>query len=209
MRNTKVSLIAIIAVLAGITVFCVYKYIVSVRENNVLSASIRQLNSQVNVLEEEKNSLTLDLGREKELKEALDRENSGLKGDLSKDEERLARLETDFEASRKAIDDLNTKFSLVKAENRALRGKVQDLEVDFSEAKADKEQLAVRLNSIDELKKAIKELRQKARLAKRQVREQIEQKEVMIMGNNGFVVKNGMPTSSAKIKIEVQPQPGS
>jgi chromosome segregation ATPase len=212
MKNIRNSLIAVIAVLAGVTVFCVYKYIASVRENNVLTVSIGQLNSQVKTLEEEKNGLTLDLSRERELKDTLTRENGGLKEDLARDQAKLAQLESDFQASQKAIDELDSKFSLVKAENRALREKVQDLELDFNQAKVDREQLQARLNSIEELKKTIKELRIKARLTKKQVRRRIKIEEEMISGNNGFLIKDGkaiIPAKPVKVKIEVQPQPGS
>ncbi len=198
----------IIAVLFGVTVFSVYKYIASVKENSDLSANIRQLNTDVKALEDEKNGLVKNLNQEKELNSALNQENTGLKDNLNQTQAKLAQLETDFQSSQKAIEDLDSQISLVKAENTALRDQIQGLELDINQAKVDKEQLQVRLSSLAELKKAIKELRQKARLAKKQVQKRIETKEKIILGNNGFLIKNGKPTSST-VRIEVEPLPGS
>jgi len=204
MKNNKA---VIIALLAGVTIFCVYQYIISLKENNSLSANIRQLDSDVKALEDEKNDLESNLGREKEMSRVLSQEITGLKETLTQSKENLVQLETDFQASQKTIDDLSSEFSLVKAENTALRGQIQGMELDISQAKVEKEQLRARLGSIDALKKAIKELRQKTRLAKKQVQQRIAAKEKIISGNNGFLVKNGKSTLSGTIKIEVEPLP--
>jgi len=198
----------IIAVLLGITVFSAYKYIASVKENNDLSANIRQLNTDVKDLENEKDGLVKDLTQEKELNSALNQENTGLQDNLNQTQAKLAQMETDFQSSQKEIEVLGSQVSLVKAENTALRDQIQGLELDINQAKADKEQLQVRLSSIAELKKTIKELRQKARLAKKQVQKRIETKEKIILGNNGFLIKNGKPTNNT-VRIEVEPLLGS
>jgi chromosome segregation ATPase len=206
MKNAKTI---IIAVLAGMTVFCVYKYIASVQENNSLSANIRQLNMDVQSLEEEKNGLVKDLSREKEINIALGQDIAGLKDNLTQSQEKMTQLESDFQVSQKAIEDLSSEFSLVKAENTALRDQVQGLQLDISQAKAEKEQMRAQLNSIEELKKAIKALRQKTRSVKKQIQNRIEVKEKILSNNNGFIVKNGKATLSGTIKIEVEPLPGS
>ena len=205
MKNIKAI---IIAVLLGITVFSVYKYIASVKENNDLSANIRQLNTDVKALENEKSGLVKDLNQEKELNSALSQENTGLKDNLNQTQAKLAQMETDFRASQKTNEDLDSQISLVKVENTVLRDQIQGLELGINQAKADKEQLQARLSSIAELKKAIKELRQKARLAKKQVQERIETKERIILGNNGYLIKDGKPTNNT-VRIEVEPLPGS
>ena len=204
MKNSKAI---IIALLAGVTIFCVYQYIISLKENNSLSANIRQLNSDVKALEDEKSELEQNLGREKEISRVFSQEITGLKDTLTQSKENLVQLETDFQASQKTIEELSSEFSLVKAENTALRDQIQGLELDISQAKVEKEQLQTRLSSIDALKKSIKELRQKARLAKKQVQQRIAAKEKIISGNSGFLVKNGKSTLSGTIKIEVEPLP--
>ena len=165
------------------------------------------MDSDVKALEDEKNDLESNLGREKEMSRVLSQEITGLKDTLTQSKENLVQLETDFQASQKAIEVLSSEFSLVKAENTALRGQIQGMELDISQAKVEKEQLRARLSSIDALKKAIKELRQKTRLAKKQVQQSIAAKEKIISGNNGFLVKNGKSTLSGTIKIEVEPLP--
>jgi uncharacterized protein (DUF3084 family) len=206
MKNIKTI---IIAVLAGVTAFSVYKYIVSVNENNILAVNIRQLNEDVRGLENEKNGLTKDLEREKEINTALTQDNAGLKENLTQNMVQLTQLEADFQASRKVLENLNSEFSLVKAENSALRDQVQGLQMEISQAKVDKEEMQLRLSSIEELKKAIKELRQKARQVKRHVDQRIVAKEKIAAGNNGFLVKDGKSMLIGTIKIEVEPLPGS
>lgn len=199
----------IAAVLLGITAFCVYKYIVSVNENNSLSANIRKLDSEVKGLEDEKIELAGDLGREKEINNALNQQVAVIKDSLSQSKEKLARLETDFQSSQKTVEDLSSEFSLVKAENTALREQIQGMQIDIAQAKVDKEQMQAKLSSIAGLKTAIKELRYKTRAAKKKVQERIEIKEQMILGNNGFLIKDGKSTLFGEVKIKVEPLPGS
>ena len=206
MKNAKT---VIIAFLLGVTVFCVYKYIVSVKENYDLSGNIRRLNTDIKALEDEKNGLVKDLNREREINKALGQENSWSKDNLNQTQVKLSRLEADYQSSQKAIEELSSQTSLVKAENTALRDQIQSLEIDINQAKVDKEQLKSRLSSIVELKKAIKELRSKTRQIKKQVKRRIEEKQDLILGNSGFLVKEGQPTGKNKIKIEVEPLPGS
>ena len=206
MKNNKAF---IIALLAGVTIFSVYRYIVSLKENNSLSSNIRQLNSDVKALEDEKNDLESNLGREKEISRVLTQDITALKDTLTQSKDKLVQLETDFQVSQKTIEELSSEFSLVKAENTALRDQIQGLELDISQAKVEKEQLQIRLSSIGELKKTIKELRQKTRLVKKQVQQRIAAKEKIVLGNNGFLVKNGRSTLIGTVKIEVEPLPGS
>jgi chromosome segregation ATPase len=206
MKNAKTI---IIAFLLGITVFCVYKYIVSVKENYDLSSNIHRLNTDIKALEDEKDGVVKDLDREKEINKALDQENAWAKENLNQTQAKLSQLATDYQSSQKAIDDLSSQISLVKAENTALRDQIQSLELDINQAKADKEQLQSRLSSIAELKKAIKELRRKTRQIKKQVKRRIVEKQELILGNSGFLIKEGQPTGKSKIKIEVEPLPGN
>ncbi len=206
MKNIKSI---IIAVLLGITIVCVYKYFVSVKENNNLSTNVQQLNTEIGALENEKDELAKGLIREKELSSALDQQNTGLKANLTQNQEKLTKMETDFQTSQKVIEELNAQFSLVKVENTALRDQIQELELNINQVKVDKEELQSRLSSIVELKKAIKELRQKTRQTKKEVQNRIELKEKIFLGNNGFLLKNGKSTFGGKVKIEVMPLPGN
>ena len=146
---------------------------------------------------------------EKEINSVLNQDITGLKDNLAQSKERMVQIEADFLASQKTVENLNSEFSLVKAENTALRDQVQGLQLDISQAKAEREQMQQRLSSIAELKKAIKELRQKTRLAKRQVQNRVDMKEKMVSGNEGFLIKNGKSIFSGIIKIKVEPLPGS
>jgi len=85
---------------------------------------------------------------------------------------KIERLFHDNAMTQAALEDTNSKFAILKAENK---------------------QLKVKLNSIVELRKAIRELKAKKRNTPASPTE----------GNLGFLIKDGKPTIPGKVKIEV------
>jgi len=195
MKDYKVVLIAF---LAGVTIFSGFKYFAALKQRYGLLTNINQLNSQVTALENEKQSLVRDLG-------AVSQENLLLKDDLKLNKDRLSRVDAEFQAAQKTIEELNAQISAVKAENIVLTDQMGSLKLEVAQAAQEKEKLQARLSSITELKKAIKELRQKIRMAKRGIK--MRTREAIVLGNRGYLIKDGKPTYPSKIKIEVQPLP--
>jgi chromosome segregation ATPase len=204
MKDYKAVLIAF---LTGITIFSGFKYFSALKAKYDLMANLNQLNSQVAALENEKQSLMQDLDKEKELQKILSQENLQLKGDLKLNNDRLSQLNVEFRAAQKLAEELNSQIFAVKAENVALRDQIEGLSLELTQAVQDKEKLKARLGSIKELKKAIEELRQKIRLAKKDLKIRREA-ESIIIGNQGYLIKNGKSTYPSKVRIEVQPFPG-
>ncbi|MDD5408513.1 MAG: hypothetical protein PHC71_00245 [Candidatus Omnitrophica bacterium] len=85
---------------------------------------------------------------------------------------KIARLFRDKSMTQANLEDTNAKFAVLKAENRQLKAK---------------------LNSIVELRKAIRELKARKRNTPASPDE----------GNLGFLIKDGQPTIPGKVKIEV------
>jgi chromosome segregation ATPase len=203
MKDYKVVLIAL---LAGITIFSGFKYFSALREKYDLMANLNQVNSQVTALENEKQSLMQNLDKEKELQKVLSQENLQFKDDLQLNKDKLTQIEGEFQAAQKTVEELNSQVSAVKAENTALRDQIEGLKVEVTQVSQDREALKARLSSITELKKAIKELRQQIRKAKKAVTIRTKEGEI-ILGNLGFIIKDGKPTYPSKVRIEVEPLP--
>ena len=204
--NKKLLNNTLIALLLSITIFSVFKYVSSVKERYDLLNSLNQTKELAAVLANEKQGLLQELEKEKELQKQLSQENSALKDNLRLSEEKAAKLDTDFTQAQKDIDQLASRFSILKAENKALIDKNSRLGSKVNGFSQENERLKVKLNSIAELKKAIRELKKQAYKVGVIVKQKAEAKRAM-EGNRGYLIKDGRFTYPARIKIEVTPAP--
>ncbi|MFZ2602649.1 MAG: hypothetical protein WAX79_01445 [Candidatus Omnitrophota bacterium] len=193
-KNTK-SLI--ILLLTGITIFSVYKYVVSLKDNLGLAKQLNQIKEQAFVLEQEKQNLLESLEKEKAWGKKLEHEGYGLKNSLRAKEEKVQDLINDFSQTQKVIDDLGVQISSLKTEK-------EQLKADLSKVSRENENFRSKLSSIEELKKAMLELKEQVTKVKKEVRQKINI-EKLSEGNRGFVIRDGKPTFSAKVRIEVNP----
>lgn len=200
MKNNKFILIAL---LSGISAFCIFKYTLSLKEKYTLLNTLKQAKQQAVALENEKQNLLQALKEKEELQESLTRENSTLKLSLEISQSKIAGLDTDF---KKEVEQLNSEITVLKNESVVLKEEKDKLNTRLNEAIQEKDNLAARLGSVVELKKAIRELK----VQMRNMKEEIREKAVIgmsVMGNRGFVIKDGKPTyvSTARVKIAVEP----
>jgi len=197
MKNIKFILTPL---LIGITIFSIFRYVLSIKEKYDLLNSLKSLKEQVVALEVEKQNLSQELDQATELQQELSEDISRLKDNLKASYGRLTKLFADFERVHQAIEQLDSQNSLLKAENAALREETNNLDLE-------KENLQARLSSLTELKKAIRELKLKMRKVKTEIKEKVTTEEV-IEGNRGFLVKDGKSTHPLlKVRIEVTPLP--
>jgi chromosome segregation ATPase len=201
--------IILIALLVGITIFSVFKYVYTLREKYELLNAINQIKAQLTALELEKQVLAQDLDKEKQLNQQIAQENSGLKDSLKAKEDEVAQLSTDVAYAKKMVEDLNSQVSILKAENMAVRDQNANLTAKLDQVSQEKDSLAVRLNSIAELKKAIRELKKQMRKVHSEIKFKEEIRGMVLEGNHGFLVKNGKPTYPTKVKIEVKSLPSN
>ncbi len=177
----------LIVLLSTIIIFSIFRYKVLLDEKYALMNNLGEARTQVSNLEKDKQNLLQDIEKRKEAEERLINETSGLKSNLKASRTRMTKLFTANDQTHKALNELNCRFSLLKTENAALKEQQENMAKE-------NEAFRVKLSSIAELKKAIKEL-------KKHKTPGIKTEE----GNQGFVMKDGQPTYPAKVKIEVAP----
>ena len=205
MNKTRLKNILLVFLLS-VTIFSVFKYILSLKEKYDLSALLNQAKEQAAALENEKQNLLQEIDKEKALQEKLTQENTALKDNLKTDEEKLANLGADFTVAQKTIEQLNSNFSLLKAENTALIEKKNTLNTKLSQVSQENDSLKARMSSIAELKKSIRELKRQMRRVGIVMKQKV-QTERIIQGNRGFLIRDGKFTYPAKVRIEVTPAP--
>ncbi|MCX5711309.1 MAG: hypothetical protein NT060_05120 [Candidatus Omnitrophica bacterium] len=196
MNKPKIKNIVIV-ILVSITVFSVYRYVIALKEKYALLNELAQKKEQIVMLESEKQKLTQELEKEKALGVKLVREKEELKDNLKASRKRLSKLFVDLSAIQKTMDQVTSQISLLKAENEALTERKTKLEQE-------NETLKVKLSSAAELRKAIRELKKQARKVGVGMIQQ-SQSEKTLEGNQGFIIKDGLATNPAKVKIEVTP----
>lgn len=178
----------LIILLLSITAFSMIRYISELKSKYRLQDSLNQAQNEIAGLSQEKQNLLKEIEKEQVLKEELIQKNSNLKDYLRASKNRMTRLFQDNDQVRKDLDETQANFSILKAENRALIDSRKRIYLE-------NEQFKAKLSSITELKKAIRELKTKKRQALVLTAE----------GNRGFVIKDGQPTISDRLKIEVVP----
>lgn len=193
------GLILIIVFLAGVTLFSVIKYIRAQKENYHLYNNLKQIKAQTDSLEIQRQKLLQTI-------EKQNQENSVIKEDLKANQDTLTKMEADFMQAQKTIVELNSQISALKSENANLEERGEGLKIELTEVSQEKDKLQAKLNSLIELKKAIRELKIKIHQAKAKLIKKTDI-EIFQEGNRGFVVKDGKFTYPAKVKIEVKPAP--
>jgi len=173
--------------LLGITAFSMVRYISELKARFRLQDSLIQAQGDVTVLTQERQNLLQELGKEKKLNEQLADKNVKLKAYSKASKVRMARLFRDNSRTQNEFENINDKFAILKAENRALIGR-------YKRSYIENEQFKLKLSSVVELKKAIRELRTK----------KPKDSGLAMGGNQGFLIRDGRSTLE-KIKIEVIP----
>ena len=184
MNKDRIKNLALILLL-GVTVFSMVRYVSELKARLRLQDSLTQAQGEVTSLTQEKQNLLQELGKEKKLNEQLAANNVKLKAYSKASKIRMTRLFRDNSKTQNELEDINAKFAILKAENRALIG-------SHKRSYIENEQFKLKLSSVVELKKAIRELR-----IKRSKASNLETE-----GNQGFLIKDGRSTLE-KIRIEV------
>jgi DNA repair exonuclease SbcCD ATPase subunit len=190
MNAKKVGFFLGIVFLAGIAVFTSVHYYTLLDQNRILQRLVISYEKKLADLEESKKSMEEQLNHEKE---ALD-----------------LQLKDTLEQLRQVTEELNAskdKVSGLEKDNLALLESQKQLEAKANQIAKEKEALLAKLDSLDELKKLIHDLKTKMhqeKLAERRIKEEKE----LLNGNRGYLLFQGMPTvRGGKVRIEVTPVP--
>ncbi len=178
----------LIILLLSITGFSMVRYLSELKARYRLQDSLVKAQDEVVLLVQEKQNLLQELGKEKEIKGQLVIRNTELKDYLRASNHKITRLFQDKSRVQHSLEDTSAKFSILKAENRALIDQHKRIY-------AENEQFKVKLNSVVELRKAIRELKVRKRKTPMLESE----------GNRGFLIRNGQLNIPERIKIEVVP----
>ncbi len=189
------------------TCFSLFKYFYTLKEKYELYNTLNQIKGQVADLEAQKQEILQGIEKEKQLNLQITQENTGLKENIGAAEEKIAQLSTDIAYAKKIFEDFKSEVSVLKAENMAVREENVNLTSKLSQVSQEKDTLTMRLSSIAELKKAIRELKKQMRRVSSEISYKETVREKILEGNRGFLLKNGKPTYPTKVKIEVKSLP--
>lgn len=193
LKNYKVILVAL---LAGITIFSVYKYVQALKEKYELLNTLILVKNQVAILEVEKQNLLQTLEKQKQLEQRLNDEKAALKKNLKAAGKKVNSLNSEVGKINASLERVTLQVASLEGENTALKDERDKLAHD-------NDNLQAKLGSVGELRKAIRELRRQTQNLGTGMREYNESTQ----GNQGFVIRDGKSTTSGKVKIEVTPAP--
>jgi hypothetical protein len=178
----------VIILLLSVTIFSIVQYLSELKTRYRLQDTLTQAQTQITALAQSKQNLLQELEKEKELAGQLVLKNTDLKEYLRASKNKITQSFQDNARIQQRLEDTSAKFSILKAENLALIDSRKRIYVENEEFKS-------KLNSVVELRRAIREL--KARKHEASIME--------TGGNQGFLFKDGQSTALEKIKIEVIP----
>ncbi|MFA5099562.1 MAG: hypothetical protein WC547_01595 [Candidatus Omnitrophota bacterium] len=213
-KNYMQVVVGALFIVIGIAGFCFYQYIVSLHENAALQAELEQVQQDIRQLKIVRDNLDADLEDTRESEKALILENTGLKDQVKVDQIKFTTLEATIQEAQNNIDALNAQISLVREENTVLITQIGGFKDQLSTVAREKDKMEKTLSSVDELKKAIRALKRKARQARRSapaavtvITDAKKQIQKITLGNRGFLIKNGKVMTPSRVRIEVQPSP--
>jgi len=154
-------------VLTGITAFTVYKYVITLQEKSGLEIELSNLQQGITQVEHMRDNLIEDLARAKEYEQKLLLENTGLQAQIKDDKLKFSMLETAISEAQGQVDTLQEQLSIARQENTALVAQLDGLKTQLLSVSQQRDKMQATLNSIDALKRAIKDLRHRMRAARK------------------------------------------
>jgi len=189
MNSKKWGLILGGIVLMGLTIFSLVHYYTLLDQNRILQRLVRSYDKRVVDLEQAKKTMGEQLTQEKDVL------NLQLKETL----EQLKQVTGELSGAR-------GKIAILEKDNSDLLQMQKELQIKVDLIAQDKAALEAKFNSLEELKKAIRDLKIKLRQERIARRKETTQRQ-LIEGNRGYLVYQGLLTSRGKVKIEVIPVP--
>ena len=187
MGRRQITLWVLLVLALGVAILSVVRYRKLEREKQVVQNLLDETSKALYQSEEDKTKLNAELATTSAQLATANQNIDQLHGELSQTQAQLGQMETQLTA-------LQQRQQALERSNAALTGQVAGLQQD-------KTALETRLNSMDELRKAMKDVklrmhkeRVQARLAEIEAFKQADQ-ERLRNGNRGYFVKNGVATS--------------
>jgi septal ring factor EnvC (AmiA/AmiB activator) len=217
----------IIAVLAGITLVSCWQLGVAIKQRLDAETVAQEFRDQLVEIQQQRGELVLQLNESRAKEEDLTVQIQDMRKQVDAKDRFIRELEERMRQADAALEDMTAKLRVSRAENEILSRHSADLKEQMELAVREKEILAFKLGSMPELKKAIKELKQKMRLERIFNRKNKEWKvvpanppvqpnivvrpypdpdpDIETAGNKGYIIRNGKGTYSQHVTVEVQP----
>jgi predicted RNase H-like nuclease (RuvC/YqgF family) len=191
----KNKIFFLIAFLIGISLFSLFKYVTIFYEKRAILSDWVQMKSQVLLLNTLKEHLNNQLQKKTRIINEKEKARQELLRELNMKNEKIVQIEELLNKAQHEIEQLKSQNNSLAEENRLLLEKIDKINQEYNF-------LLSRWNSMEELRKAIAQLKRDIYLKRRQ---QMRAKDRSIEGNRGYIIKDGKPTLPLKVKIEVIP----
>ncbi|MDP2938607.1 MAG: hypothetical protein Q8O13_00780 [Candidatus Omnitrophota bacterium] len=196
----KKSIVLIIILgLIVLTGFSLSRYFYLQKANLELERIIKENKAKID-------DLANQLFVENELNEKLKQEKQLLSNELKELSQELKQHEMELSSAKDKLSHIQTKLNLLKKENLYLSQLKASFDVKMEQANQEKAGLEAKFNSIEELKKAIYDLKDKMRRERLAARKESKNPQ-KVNGNKGYIIWRGQPTLKSKVRIEVTPAP--
>jgi DNA repair exonuclease SbcCD ATPase subunit len=189
MSGKKWGLILGAMILIGFTVFSSVHYYTLLDQNRILQRLVRSYEKKLTDMEQAR----------KAMEEQLTQEKNVLDQQLKEAQEQLKQVTEELSLSKDKVTTLEKANSDLLEMQKELQNKIGVIALE-------KETLQAKFNSLEELKKAIRDLKEKIRQEKLAKRKEQQDKQ-LTEGNRGYLIYQGVSTSRGKVKIEVIPVP--
>lgn len=194
----------------------------------LLQSKVAKITLEAEVLDRQKQGLLLDLEKERVAALKLSAKYQLIQDKLKSTEEELVRIDADFKNAQRSIDELNSQVVILKTESSQARQKNDQLEIELQQVSQERGTLALKMGSVSELQKAIRDLKRDRQKLRQEVVRWAAPKPVLSRpkikspglalkktktkqaqnndtGNRGFLVKEGKGTHQSIVRIEVEP----
>lgn len=195
LKRTGIFLIAVL--LLGLSAFSLSRYAPLLKAKQEIEKQNQEARELLVKLDSDLNVLSDRLEEQIKTNQQIHAENNSLK-------ENFKKVQDDLNITNEQLEILTTSLLSLNRENAVLEENNQMLAERLESILEDKQSMLAKINSIQELKKMIVEIKKQVIENRAHLKKKIDERK-LADGNKGFVVKDGIETYKQKINIEVNP----
>ncbi len=195
---------ALVLFLAGTAVFGIYKSLGLLDKNADLGHSLALLNIRIEEMRAAITEVQTQLNESGLVSEQLTNEVVHLKQNLAEKEKKIGQYHRYAQLLKKKTDDISEVNKVLAKEGHQTRELLMRVRLENQEMRK-------KLSSVKELRLAIQELTRQGRVASRRRASSATARGValpdaeVVMGNRGFLVRDGVSTFYDRVDIQVRP----
>jgi uncharacterized protein (DUF3084 family) len=205
MNMKKMAVKIVIAVLLGVLITFTWGFFSLMRTARELAQDLgntRQLASKLRTDLDGQIAYNKRILDEKFL---LERELASLQEEISRSKEAISKLEQDVDKFKLRLGDLENRNVILRSRIESLAIQKKKLEAQLDELVKEKEDLETRFYSLDELRKAMRNLKENPSLQRKaKADDKISEPTA---DNKGYIIRGGKSTYKSDINVRVLPGP--